>query len=229
MSSTEPTSPVILFQDEHLLVVDKQPGMPVQVDRTGDPSLQQQIQSLFPAGSVDIGSPHRLDRPVSGVVVFTKNLDALRAMDEIYRRGAVEKTYLAIVEGRTPEKGECSHVLGHAGGSRKAKVLEEKDADGRNAKLTFTTKALGERFSLVEVRPEGGAFHQIRAQLAAIGHPIKGDVKYGARRGEPDRSIALHAWRMRFKHPITGAPLELLAPMPTRSIWPALLALAENR
>ncbi|MEO8734471.1 MAG: RluA family pseudouridine synthase [Flavobacteriales bacterium] len=228
MSSTESAHPVILLQDDHLLIVDKQPGMPVQVDRTGDPSLQQQIQSLFPAGSVDIGSPHRLDRPVSGVVVFTKSMDALRGMDEIFRRGGVEKTYLAIVEGRTPAKGECSHVLGHAGGSRKAKVLEEKDADGRNAKLSFTTKALGERFSLLEVRPEGGAFHQIRAQLAAIGHPIKGDVKYGARRGEPDRSIALHAWRMRFNHPITGAPLELKAPMPTRSIWPALLALAEG-
>ena len=105
-------------------------------------------------------------------------------------------------------------------------VLEEKDADGRNATLTFTNRDNGERFSLLEVRPEGGAFHQIRAQLAAIGHPIKGDVKYGARRGEPDRSIALHAWRMRFKHPITNTPLELIAPLPTRSIWPALLALA---
>ena len=183
---------------------------------------------MFPAGSVEIGSPHRLDRPVSGLVIFTKSIEALRGMDEIFRRAAVEKTYLALVEGRTPEKGECSHVLGHAGGSRKAKVLEEKDADGRNAKLTFTTKALGERFSLLEVRPEGGAFHQIRAQLATIGHPIKGDVKYGARRGEQDRSIALHAWRMRFDHPVTGTPLELKAPMPTRSIWPALLALAEE-
>ena len=228
MSSTELTSPFIIFQDDDLLVVDKQPGMPVQADRTGDPSLQQQVQALFPAGSADIGSPHRLDRPVSGVVVFTKNIEALRGMDEIFRRAAVEKTYLAIVEGRTPEKGECSHVLGHAGGSRKAKVLEEEDGQGRNAKLTFTTKALGERFSLLEVRPEGGAFHQIRAQLAAIGHPIKGDVKYGARRGEPDRSIALHAWRMRFNHLVTGATVELIAPMPTRSIWPALLALAEG-
>jgi 23S rRNA pseudouridine1911/1915/1917 synthase len=228
MSSTESASPVILFQDDHVLVVDKPPGIPVQVDRTGDPSLQQQVQALFPAGSVDIGSPHRLDRPVSGVVVFTKSIDALRGMDEIFRRGAVEKSYLAIVEGRTPEQGECSHVLGHAGGSRKAKVLEGEDIRGRNAELSFTTTAIGDRFSLLEVRPNGGAFHQIRAQLAAIGHPIKGDVKYGARRGEPDRSIALHAWRMRFTHPVKDIPLELKAPMPTRSIWPALLALAED-
>lgn len=152
-------------------------------------------------------------------------MEALRAMDEIFRRGAIEKTYLAIVEGRTPDQGECEHVLNHVGGSRKAKVAQSDDRGGRNARLHYTTTAHGDRFSLLEVRPEGGAFHQIRAQLAAIGHPIKGDVKYGARRGEPDRSIALHAWRMRFSHPMKGTPLELTAPMPTRSIWPAMLAL----
>lgn len=224
MSNIEPVPPVILFQDEFLLVVDKAPGMPVQPDRTGDLSLLQQVQTLFPGGT--IGSPHRLDRPVSGITLFTLTGPALRAMDALYREKRVMKSYLAIVEGRTEAKGELEHKLSHSGGTRKAKV-HESDGDV-NARLKFTTRAVGERFSLIEVVPEGGAFHQIRAQLGAAGHAIKGDVKYGARRGEQDRSIALHAWRMQFKHPITGQAMKLEAPFPERSIWPALLGLVRS-
>ncbi len=224
MSNIEPVPPVILFQDEFLLAVDKAPGMPVQPDRTGDLSLLQQVQALFPGGT--IGSPHRLDRPVSGITLFTLTAPALRAMDALYREKRVMKSYLAIVEGRMDAKGELQHQLSHAGGTRKAKV-HESDGDV-NARLKFTTKAVGERFSLLEVIPEGGAFHQIRAQLGAAGHAIKGDVKYGARRGEPDRSIALHAWRMQFKHPITDQQMKLEAPFPQRSIWPALVALVRR-
>lgn len=221
MSNTEPVSFKPLFQDEFLVLVDKPPGIPVQPDRTGDVSLMQLMQAQFPG--VILGSPHRLDRPVSGLTLFTLSAPALRAMDTLFREKHVEKIYLAIVEGKTATKGELDHRLSHAGGTRKAKVTE---ADGdSNARLRFTTRAVGERFSLLEVVPEGGAFHQIRAQLGAAGHPIKGDVKYGARRGEPDRSIALHAWRMRFIHPITGKTMDIAAPMPTRSIWPALLAI----
>lgn len=221
MNSIESASFVPLFQDEFLIMVDKPPGIPVQQDRTGDTSLLQLMQVQF--HGADLGSPHRLDRPVSGVTLFTLGALALRAMDALFREKRVEKIYLAIVEGTTPAKGELEHKLSHAGGTRKSKV-SEADNDG-NAKLRFTTRAVGERFSLLEVMPEGGAFHQIRAQLGAAGHSIKGDVKYGARRGEPDRSIALHAWRMRFVHPITGKSMDIAAPMPTRSIWPALVAL----
>lgn len=221
MSSIDLVAPVLLFRDEFLAVVDKPPGIPVQPDRTGDLSLLQQVQSLFPECSV--GSPHRLDRPVSGITVFALNAPALRAMDALFRERRVTKSYLAIVEGGMEPKGELVHSLSHAGGTRKAKV-DRAEGEG-NARLQYTTRAVGERFSLLEVVPEGGAFHQIRAQLGASGHPIKGDVKYGARRGEPDRSIALHAWRMKFTHPITGAAMALEAPMPTRSIWPALVGL----
>ncbi|MGB3870668.1 MAG: RluA family pseudouridine synthase [Flavobacteriales bacterium] len=223
MSSIEPTPPLILFQDEFLVAVDKAPGVPVQPDRTGDLSLLQELRSMFPNATV--GSPHRLDRPVSGITLFTLTGPALRAMDALYREKRVVKSYLAIVEGRTELKGELQHQLVHAGGTRKAKV--DKTGNEINARLKYTTKALGERFSLLEVIPEGGAFHQIRAQLGAAGHAIKGDVKYGARRGEPDRSIALHAWRMQFKHPITGQEMKLETPFPERSIWPALVALVK--
>lgn len=215
-------SPVILYQDAYLLAVDKPCGIAVQADRTGDPCLLDQVKALFPKEY--IGSPHRIDRPVGGLVVFTRNAEALRGMDALYRAQAVDKTYLAIVEGATPPKGECRHVLAHTAGQRKTRMAEEPGI-GREAVLHYITKVVGERFSLLEVKPEGGAFHQIRAQLAAIGHPIKGDVKYGARRGEKDRGIALHAWKMRFRHPVTDHLLELEAPPPVRSIWPALLAL----
>jgi 23S rRNA pseudouridine1911/1915/1917 synthase len=134
----------------------------------------------------------------------------------------VEKTYLAIVEGRPDEEGDLVHHLEHAGGSRKARVM---DGAG-NARLHFRSWAAGERYTLLEVVPQGGVFHQIRAQLAASGHPIKGDVKYGARRGEPDRSIGLHAWRMAFPYPSTGERVMVEAPLPSRSIWPVLAGLA---
>lgn len=222
MSNTEQPPVEVLYQDEFLVLVDKPTGIPVQPDRTGDRSLLQGMQALFPQASV--GSPHRLDRPVSGLTLFTLNAPALRAMDKLFREKRVAKTYLAIVEGRTEPEGELVHQLSHAGGTRRSRVVEA-DGDG-NARLRFTTQALGDRFSLLEVVPQGGAFHQIRAQLAAAGHPIKGDVKYGARRGEPDRSIALHAWRMQFIHPITGREMTIEAPFPVRSIWPQLQALA---
>lgn len=217
MSNTEPT---VLFTDAHLVAVDKPAGMPVQPDPSGDPSLLELVQAKLGAA---LGLPHRIDRPVSGVVLFTRSAEALRMLSEAFRTGAVEKTYLAIVEGRTPPEGTCTHHLAHAAGTRKAKITGE--GAGREVVLRFTTQALGDRFSLIAVKPVGGAFHQIRAQLGAIGHPIKGDVKYGARRGEADRSIALHASELVVAHPVTGQQLRIVAPDPARSIWPALLAL----
>lgn len=222
MNNTEPLR--IVFQQDGLVAVDKPPGMPVQPDRTGDPSLLQHVQARFPG--LAVGSPHRLDRPVSGLVLFTLGASVLRGMHRLFRERHVAKTYLAIVEGRTTAQGELTHRLSHPGGTRKSQVAEA--GDGGNARLSFSTLAVGDRFSLLELVPQGGAFHQIRAQLAAAGHPIKGDVKYGARRGEPDRSIALHAWRLRFPHPVHGVAMRIEAPLPARSIWPQLWAIARE-
>lgn len=223
MSSTDAGALPVLFRDAHLVVVNKPPGISVQPDRTGDPCLLGQVQAMFPGAAV--GSPHRLDRPVGGITLFTLDATTLRAMDTLFRDRQVAKTYLAIVEGHTPAQGFLEHNLKHPAGSRKAIAEAATQGWAESATLQFTTRAKGDRYSLLEVVPQGGAFHQIRVQLAASGHPIKGDVKYGARRGEPDRSIALHAWRLVFKHPGTGALLALEAPPPESPIWRALRGL----
>lgn len=225
MSSTEPLVLTVLHEDEHLYIVDKPAGLPVQADRTGDADLLGHVQGLFSSSGSAIGLPHRLDRPVSGVLVFTKTPEALRGMNDRFRDGEVRKSYWALVEGRSPAMGECKHHVEHTSGSRKAKIVATGTVEGKEAVLRYVTLAHGDRFSLMEVKPVGGAFHQIRAQLSAIRHPIKGDVKYGARRGEPDRSIGLHACRMIFQHPITQLRMDIVAPDPARSIWPAMLAL----
>ncbi|HMN06992.1 MAG TPA: RluA family pseudouridine synthase [Flavobacteriales bacterium] len=218
--------------DEHLLVVDKPPGMGVQPDRAGGESLLHLWEALMPEAK--LGMPHRLDRPVSGLVVFTLTTRALQGMNALFRERKVKKTYLAIVEGLVEGSGTLTHRLHHAGGTRKSTVQQVETRNGGKrdpagmATLKYSVRAQGERYSLLEVVPDGGSFHQIRAQLAAFGHAIKGDVKYGARRGEPDRSIALHAWRLQFSHPVTGENMELQAPVPSRSIWPALWAIVEG-
>ncbi len=223
MSNTDSFQVQVLYQDKYLLVADKPPGCAVQADRTGDAYLLQAVQAML--SGLPVGSPHRLDRPVSGVTLFTLDAVTLRAMDAMFREKKVLKTYLAIVEGNTPESGVLLHRLGHAGGKRKAHVTTVAKGEQGNAELRFITRGRGERYSLLEIVPAGGAFHQIRAQLGAAGYPIKGDVKYGARRGEPDRSIALHAWRLSFIHPGTGMPFLVEAPPPTRSVWPVMMAL----
>lgn len=214
----------VVHRDEHLIIVDKPPGVPVQPDRTGDPCLLEMVRTVVPKH--EVGSPHRLDRPVSGLVVFALDRDALLGMDGVFRRQEIAKSYLAIVEGKPAAEAELVHKIHHHGGSRKAQV---EAADGMGGpgvvRLHYRLRAAGIRYSLLEVSPVGGAFHQIRAQLGAIGHPIKGDVKYGARRGEKDRSIGLHAWKLVFDHPITGARLQIEAPIPGHGSWPVFKGL----
>lgn len=219
MNSTE--GPTVLYEDAALIALDKPPGLPVQPDRTGDHSLLDQVRSKW--GSDHVGLVHRLDRPVSGVVLFARDQATLVKANELFASRMVKKTYWAIVEGEVPEEGTCKHVLERLGRSRRA--VARSGPEDLLRELRFRRMAQGDRFALLEVRPEGGAFHQIRAQLAAAGMPIKGDVKYGARRGEPDRSISLHAHRLELPHPRSGAPLVITAAEPVRSIWPALLKL----
>ncbi len=223
MSSTETTDqPVlnILYRDENLCVVNKAAGIPVQPDGTGDPSLldllAEHVRPQTP------GLIHRLDRPVSGVVMFSLDAPTLRTMNDQFKQRKVQKQYWAIVEGIW-EGGErvLEHWLDHDTKAKKSRIATEQK--GEAARLKVKLLSQGDRFALVEVVPQGGAFHQIRAQLAAAGHPIKGDVKYGARRGEKDRSISLHARSVAFHHPMTDEHLELAAPPRTDGIWLPLL------
>lgn len=218
--------PEVLLETAHFVAVNKPAGMPTQPDQTGDHSLLTEVEAWERTRTAhpQIGMPHRIDRPVSGVVLFTRNKEALVVMNDLFRSASVHKTYYAIVEGRTPAEGSCEHVLEHDAMKRKSRVVEK----GEISRLSFRTLAHGDRFSLLEVVPDGGAFHQIRAQLAAEGHSIKGDVKYGARRGEPDRSITLHARSLAFEHELFGGRVLIEAPPPATGVWPAFLRLAEG-
>ena len=206
-----------LYTDLHLLAVNKPSGVPSQPDPTGDTSVLDLV------GEQGLGLPHRLDRPVSGVLLVSRTPEALRRLNAAFAEQRVAKTYLAMVEGRL-ENALLEHLLVHDARALKAHVVPTMRKGASPATLCVRRLNTGDRYTLVEVRPEGGRFHQIRAQLSAAGHPIKGDVKYGARRGEPDRSIALHARALVFPHPMTGDPLRIVAPLPNTGLWPKLSA-----
>jgi 23S rRNA pseudouridine1911/1915/1917 synthase len=229
MSNTEEAPPLrFLYKDEYIVVVDKPPGMPVQPDETKDPSLLELLQKDLAVGHT--GLVHRLDRPVSGLVLFALDKETLALMNAQFRDRQVVKHYHAIVEGRWIQ-GEVvlEHRLTHDTKAKKARVVQEGKSEA--ARLSVKLLAQGERYALLDVVPEGGAFHQIRAQLAAAGHAIKGDVKYGARRGERGPgtvpgSIALHAHSLEFHHPVTDQKIMVEAPPRTDGIWLPLLKLA---
>jgi 23S rRNA pseudouridine1911/1915/1917 synthase len=214
----------VLWSDAHFLAVNKPSGIPAQPDRTGDASVIELLQKEPVPGlaAEQLGSPHRLDRPVSGVLLLTRTAEALASANMLFARHAFSKTYWAMVHGTPPAQGEWHHDLVHLERSRKA-LLARPGQNATACKLSFKLLAQGERYALMELEPDRGAFHQIRAQCAAAGHAIKGDVKYGARRGEPDRSIALHARSLSFVHPFTGQPVRVEAPAPSTPLWEALL------
>lgn len=215
--------PRILHMDASILVVNKPPGVPSQPDATGDTSL---LDALRAAYGPQVELPHRLDRPVSGVLLAARDPEALRALGAAFAAGAVSKVYQAIVSGRLEGEGTWETVLTHDARARKARVAAA--GAGRAVRLAWRALRVGERYSLLELRPDGGAFHQLRAQCAAAGHPIKGDVKYGARRGERDRSIALHACAIRFTHPATGKTMRITAEPPDTALWRAFAPGADD-
>jgi 23S rRNA pseudouridine1911/1915/1917 synthase len=214
----------VLLEDEHLLIVNKPAGMPVQSDLTGDEDLLSRLRRERKEPSLELA--HRIDRPVSGVVLLARTADANGVLQSLFRERRIEKRYWAIVEGKVALPSvELEHHVVHDERNRRARIAAQGGGDPARTQVKLL--AQGDRYALVEARPEGGAFHQIRAQLAAWGHPIKGDVKYGARRGEQDRSIGLHARSVRFVHPFTGAAVFVEATAPQTMPWPALVAIAD--
>ncbi len=213
----------ILFTDAHLLAVNKPGGLPVQEDKTGDDHLLAKLAKAFPHDR-SLGLPHRLDRPVSGAMLLTRTPEALAGLNAMLAKRQVRKTYWAIVEGAPPDNGQWEHRLIHDAHHHKARVSDDAAVDP--ARVVFRTLARGDRYALIELVPEGGRFHQLRVQCAAAGFPIKGDVKYGARRGEKDRTIALHARALAFNHPVSNEAMAIEAPAPDTPIWVALLKIA---
>ena len=206
----------VLWVDEQVVAVWKPGGVPSQSDHTGDPDLLSLLRVQLKDDAIQL--VHRLDRPVSGVMVFGRTVEATRQLNEQFQQRRISKVYWAVVEGRYDSGPLLHHTIAHDGKHHKARSA----SDQRAVSLAVKVIGLGDRYSLLEVLPNGGAFHQIRVQLSLAGHPIKGDVKYGARRGEKDRTIALHARSISFQHPTTGTPVTLHADTPAGGIWEAL-------
>lgn len=210
----------IVYEDNHLIIVNKSPGEIVQGDKTGDTPLSEIIKDYLKEkynkpGNVFCGVVHRIDRPVGGLVIFAKTSKALQRLNNMLRNGEIHKTYWALVEG-SPDKdrGELRNFLKSDGRINKTFVSTESDPEAKESVLRYQTIAKGDRYTLIEIELLTGRKHQIRAQLSAIGHPIKGDLKYGARRSNPDGSISLIAKKIKFVHPVSKQEISLEAPTP---------------
>lgn len=210
----------ILWADACTLAALKPCGLPVQADQTGDADMLTLLRAQQEEQGIQL--VHRLDRPVSGVVLFGRTPEAAAVLSSQFMDRSIRKVYWAIVEGRVENELILENNVLHDGRAHKARVAH--GTASVQARLDVRPIAKGDRYTLLEVVPDGGAFHQIRVQLSTAGFPIKGDVKYGARRGEKDRSIALHARSIVFNQPEIGAPILVEAPMPGSGLWPVLAA-----
>lgn len=218
-----------IYEDNHIIVVCKEVGEIVQGDKTGDTPLveivKQYIKEKYAKpGNVFTGVVHRLDRPVSGLVIFAKTSKALARLNRMLAERAIHKTYWAIVEGKPEQlQGRLVHYISTVERNNKSYASDKEKPGTKRAELTYRTLAVGDRYSLLEVNLITGRKHQIRVQLSAIGHPIKGDLKYGARRSNPDGGISLCARVIDFEHPVSREQLHLEAPLPSGdTLWTIL-------
>ena len=219
----------VLYEDNHIIIVAKEPGEIVQGDKTGDIPLSETVKQYIKEryakpGAVFLGVVHRLDRPVSGVVLFARTSKALARLNEMFRDGKVQKTYWALVQTppRQPE-GTLTHYLLRNERQNKSYAYATERQGAKRAVLDYRTVAHGEHHTLLEVRLHTGRHHQIRCQLAAIGSPIRGDLKYGAPRSNTDGSICLHARSIAFEHPVSHKWIEATAPPPDSGYWRGLV------
>ena len=230
MSRLERDALAILYEDNHLLAVNKKPSDIVQGDRTGDETLADRVREHLRSacgktGNVFVGIPHRLDRPTSGVVLFARTDKALERLSAMFREGGVKKTYWAVVAERPPaETGTLVSWLKRNPVQNKSYVVKDPGGGARQARLTYRLLFSLERYHLLEIELETGRHHQIRAQLAAIGCHIKGDLKYGAARSNPGGGIHLHARQVSLVHPVRKTPLVITADPPADPVWDAALA-----
>ena len=221
----------VLYEDNHLIVVNKQAGEIVQGDKTGDTPLSEIVKAWIKEkyakpGNVFLGVVHRLDRPVSGVVLFAKTSKALPRLNGLFAtHEGVKKTYWAIVQHLPPQpQGRLVHWLTRQESNNKATAYDKEVPGAKRAVLDYRLLASGERYHLIEVSLLTGRHHQIRCQLAKIGCPIKGDLKYGAPRSNPDGSISLHARCIELEHPVSHQHICIVAPVPQDRLWQELEA-----
>ena len=221
----------VVYEDNHLIIINKAPGEIVQGDKTGDEPLVETVKKWLKEkydkpGNVFCGVVHRLDRPVGGLVVFAKTSKALARLNDMFRNGEVEKTYWALSRNMPePPEGRLVHFITTTERNNKSHAHLSPRPGAKEARLRYRTIAEGERYRLLEVELLTGRKHQIRVQLSAIGCPIRGDRKYGDRRSNPDGSISLLARSVDFVHPLSGKHIHVEAPPPaTDNLWQALAA-----
>ncbi|PVX52045.1 RluA family pseudouridine synthase [Balneicella halophila] len=217
----------VLYEDNHIIAVNKPAGVLVQGDKTGDEPLSEKVKAYIKKkykkpGDVYLGIPHRIDRPVSGVVVFARTSKALTRLNKMFQAKdkEIQKIYWAIVEN-TPREDEevLQNYLRKNPNQNKSYVCATAKDGAKLSTLEYRLLAHSQKYFLLEVKLHTGRHHQIRCQLAAIGNPIRGDLKYGAKRSIEGGGIGLHARVLRFIHPVKKEPIEIVAPVPKENIW----------
>jgi len=217
--------PDILFEDNHLIAVNKKSGDIVQGDKTGDQPLSDRVKEYIKEkynkpGEVFLGTIHRIDRPVTGVVLFARTSKALERMNEQFREREVKKVYWAVVKNiPVPESGNLVNYLIKDEAKNKSRAYDAPRNGALQCELNYTLLKRSDRYALLEINPVTGRHHQIRVQLSKIGSPIKGDLKYGSERSNPDGSINLHARRLSFLHPVSKTSVDIIAPVPDDPLW----------
>ena len=226
----------VLYEDNHIIAVNKTCHEIVQGDKTGDTPLSEMVKAYIKEkyqkpGEVFLGVTHRLDRPTTGVVLFARTSKALTRLNAMFQsHELIRKTYWAIVEkaengkvkGENDEAIRLENYLWRNEKQNKSFVVKAGTKDAKRAVLSYRAIAQSDRYTLLEINLETGRHHQIRCQLSAIGLPIKGDLKYGAKRSNPDGGISLHARKIEFVHPVSKLPISITAPVPEDTLWKAL-------
>ncbi len=220
-----PISERILYQDNHIIIVNKLPSEIVQGDKTGDTPLSETVKAYIKdayhkPGNVFTGVIHRIDRPTSGALVFARTSKALKRMNELVKDRSMKKTYWAIVKNMPDEQeAELKHYLVRNNKKNKSFAYNKPVTDSKEARLSYKLIGKSDTYYLLEIDLKTGRHHQIRAQLAAIGCPIKGDLKYGFPRSNKDASISLHARSIEFIHPVKKENISVVAPPPPDALW----------
>ncbi|MBK9399466.1 MAG: RluA family pseudouridine synthase [Bacteroidetes bacterium] len=218
--------PEVLYEDNHIIAINKMVGEIVQGDKTGDVPLSEKVKEYIKEkfnkpGAVFLGVIHRIDRPVSGIVLFARTSKALERMNKLFREKEIKKTYWAVVKNK-PAKEEDTLIrflIKNEKLNKSFSSLQQKK-DALESTLDYRLLSSSDTYHLLEIHPHTGRHHQIRVMLADIGCPIKGDLKYGFNRSNPDGSIHLHARAIHFTHPVSGEPIEIIAPPPQNDpLW----------
>lgn len=215
----------VVYEDNHLIIVYKESGEIVQGDKTGDTPLSETVKAYIKdkyhkPGAVFLGVVHRLDRPVSGLVIFARTSKALARLNDMFRRGDIHKTYWAITQNAPPvEQDTLTSWLQRNERQNKSYVYDKEVPNSKKAVLNYQLRSRSDRYCLIEVELLTGRHHQIRAQLSHIGCPIKGDLKYGAKRSNPDGSISLLSCKVEFVHPVSKKNIIINSPIPDDKLW----------